>query len=464
MAPDIKSLPKNLWDTQILPEMAARLGIKEKGYDKYKGMSFEEMEVIFTSGSYANSPVISQEDWTLLRGYIMSMAPDSLTNTVIADNVQITDQFESHIVNVDHNPGTFITYLNYNEPQVVIGELNGAIHNFDYSNNSFQLLDSIDTAVTGFEQIGGTSYITGIGILEPSDLSRGVMYKSFSESNLKILDSLHRPVHSIIRDLNVDGSKEIVVSEFGHQTGELSLFKRMNEQYIKQTLVNLPGIIKTEIHDLNNDGLLDIIALSSQGDEGVLVFYQQKDLQFSMNRLIRYSPVYGTSWFEMVDYNNDGFLDIVTVQGDNADKTYVQKPYHGLRIHLNDGSNNFTESYFYPLNGATRFAIEDFDKDNDYDLALISTFPDYDNHPELSFVYLENIGGNVTFEFNTEIIKEANEGRWLLMDKGDVDQDGDTDIILSSFSYSFTPVPQNLEKQWQENNVDLLILENQLIN
>ena len=157
-------------------------------------------------------------------------------------------------------------------------------------------------------------------------------------------------------------------------------------------------------------------------------------------------------------------LDIVTVQGDNADKTYVQKPYHGLRIHLNDGSNNFTESYFYPLNGATRFAIEDFDKDNDYDLALISTFPDYDNHPELSFVYLENIGGNVTFEFNTEIIKEANEGRWLLMDKGDVDQDGDTDIILSSFSYSFTPVPQNLEKQWQENNVDLLILENQLIN
>ena len=71
--------------------------------------------------------------------------------------------------------------------------------------------------------------------------------------------------------------------------------------------------------------------------------------------MLRFSPVYGTSWFEMIDYDGDGDDDIVTVNGDNADESYVLKPYHGLRIYLNDGNNHFEEKYFYPFYGATRF-------------------------------------------------------------------------------------------------------------
>ena len=48
------------------------------------------------------------------------------------------------------------------------------------------------------------------------------------------------------------------------------------------------------------------------------------------------------------------------------------------------------------------------------------------------------------------------------MDKGDVDADGDMDILLSSFTYVFTPVPDNLSKQWAETNMDVLVLENLL--
>lgn len=52
--------------------------------------------------------------------------------------------------------------------------------------------------------------------------------------------------------------------------------------------------------------------------------------------------------------------------------------------------------------------------------------------------------------------------RWFLLDKGDIDADGDIDIILSAFTYTFTPVPEEFSKQWQENNVDILLLQNQL--
>ena len=52
---------------------------------------------------------------------------------------------------------------------------------------------------------------------------------------------------------------------------------------------------------------------------------------------MRYQPNYGSSWFEMMDFDGDGDLDLITANGDNADLTYTQKPYHGMRISLNDG-------------------------------------------------------------------------------------------------------------------------------
>jgi predicted nucleotidyltransferase len=132
-----------------------------------------------------------------------------------------------------------------------------------------------------------------------------------------------------------------------------------------------------------------------------------------------------------------------------------------MRISLNDGDGNFEEAFFYQLNGATRLVAEDFDQDNDIDIALVSTFPDYENYPEMAFIYLENLGD---FNFKENIIEDVNLGRWFLLDKGDIDNDGDIDILISSFTYTFSPVPDEFQKAWEENNVDLILLENNLFN
>ena len=220
-------------------------------------------------------------------------------------------------------------------------------------------------------------------------------------------------------------------------------------------------MIRSVIKDMNGDGKKDIVALFSQGDENITIYYQLEDLKFRMDKVIRFSPIYGSSWFELIDYDHDGDDDIITVHGDNADQTYIPKPYHGLRLHINDGNNQFEEKYFYPMNGATRVVARDFDQDGDIDFGLLSTFPDYENPAEPSFIYLENKNASA-FTFENSTLKESNYGRWLLMDAGDVDGDGDEDIILSSFLYSFTPVPIEKIDLWREKGIDIMILENKL--
>ncbi|MCB0373839.1 MAG: VCBS repeat-containing protein, partial [Muricauda sp.] len=229
----------------------------------------------------------------------------------------------------------------------------------------------------------------------------------------------------------------------------------------KEVLLNLPGAIRTIAKDMDNDGRKDIVALMTQSNESITIFYQTDDLEFESKNVLEFSPVYGTSWFELVDYNGDGLQDIITVNGDNADISFVKKPYHGMRIFLNEGNNTFSEAYFYPMHGATRVVSNDYDQDGDLDFALISTFPDYGQFAEYTFVYLENKNQD-TFNFETKVLAAPNAGRWFLMDASDVDGDGDKDIVLSSFTLVFSPIPKELGQKWSEGNVDIVVLENKL--
>src|SRR5680860_1717035 len=75
MLPAIRDLPKNLWKDKILPEMGARMGMRDSTYDPYKGYSLEEQYAATRTGVYSVAPFISKVEWRMLVDYVVSNAP-----------------------------------------------------------------------------------------------------------------------------------------------------------------------------------------------------------------------------------------------------------------------------------------------------------------------------------------------------------------------------------------------------
>lgn len=100
----------------------------------------------------------------------------------------------------------------------------------------------------------------------------------------------------------------------------------------------------------------------------------------------------------------------------------------------------------------------DFDGDGDPDIAAISFFPDYDKSPEESLAFLENQGG---LKFTAHTFPDCYRDRWLTMDSGDLDRDGDADVVLGGVYKTPFRATEALLQRWQKEGPSLLILRNQ---
>ena len=66
--------------------------------------------------------------------------------------------------------------------------------------------------------------------------------------------------------------------------------------------------------------------------------------------------------------------------------------------------------------------VEDFNQDGDLDIAAIAFHPDFDAEIPENFVFLEQTS---SLAFNPSTHPATYNGRWLSMDSGDADGDGD---------------------------------------
>lgn len=449
LTPNPANIPKAIWENKVLPEMAKRMGIINPEDKAYKYSEEEKL-----NNGYLETPLLDSLEWKEIRDYILKIAPDRVPNTPIRKGrgTALT-QFNSFLKVLDNDkPSGGIVNIKLDDVtnKLLISNIYGQL--FEWNNPS-QIESTLKSPIASSILKDDTLYLTEIGIMNPSEIAQGVIYRVDSDTITPLFKDLHRPVYSEINDLNEDGEKEIIICEFGHLTGELSLLVKNGTAFEKKTLLALPGSIKVEVIDMNGDGKKDIVALFAQGREGIYIFYQKENLEFKVEQVIMMQPEYGSSWFSMLDYNNDGHQDILLANGDNADYSRFLKPYHGVRLFINNGENKYKEEWFYPINGATRILVEDFDQDGDVDFAVLSFFPDLTNCPEEGFVYLENRDPDNYF-FVPHISQDAKNGNWLVMDKGDFDQDGDVDIMLGNFRM----FPANRFKS--EKKYDLLYLEN----
>jgi len=128
------------------------------------------------------------------------------------------------------------------------------------------------------------------------------------------------------------------------------------------------------------------------------------------------------------------------------------KNYHGVRIFNNLGENEFEESWFYPMYGASGVEVADFDQDGDQDIFVLSFFPDQNQSPKQNLLYFEQ-NGKMDFQAYSPVIEE--DSHWLTMTKGDLDADGDLDLVVGAFEFD------DLYKQPNEAWSPIVVFKNQ---
>jgi hypothetical protein len=240
-------------------------------------------------------------------------------------------------------------------------------------------------------------------------------------------------------DFNGDGRLDLAVAAFGwRKVGRMSVLANNTVDYSRPSFVEhvidpRPGGIHAVPVDINGDGRLDIIGLIAQQFETV-VAYINTGRGFTFDPQVIYTaphPNWGSSGIQVVDLDADGDLDVLYTHGDTFDDQII-KPYHGIMWLENKGQYPFEAHPLADLPGAFAAKAGDLDGDGDLDIVACSFIARGSNLDESnmpSLVWLEQVKRGVFVRHTLE----RRPPRHATLDVADVDGDGDLDILVGNF-------------------------------
>ncbi|HEX7585720.1 MAG TPA: VCBS repeat-containing protein, partial [Prolixibacteraceae bacterium] len=229
-------------------------------------------------------------------------------------------------------------------------------------------------------------------------------------------------------DLDGDGDMDLAVAQFGYDDGETRWIENLGDWKFKSHILqSLSGPINVEIIDIDNDGDLDIVSLVSQEWEEIYCFINDGKGNFQPKLIWGSSNQdFGSSGISMCDLDKDGDLDILYSNGDAFDYIPPQgRPWHGVQWLENKGNMKFEFHRLCSFTGATNVRAADIDNDGDLDLFVVSEFNLWDKPDSYSLIWLENTG-NMQFTKH-EIAK--NPTHLLCCEPGDFNNDGQIDLV-----------------------------------
>ena len=208
-----------------------------------------------------------------------------------------------------------------------------------------------------------------------------------------------------------------------------------SRSFTKHTIDPRTGGIHVIPVDLNHDGKMDFVALLAQEHETVLAYINKGTGDFTFEQKVIYAaphPNWGSSGIQLVDLDKDGDLDVLLTHGDTFDDGIV-KPYHGIQWLENTGAYRYVEHTIAQMPGVHRAEAADIDGDGDLDIvacALLAGGSDVDEKTLPALVWLEQTKPGVFVRHTIEM----GIPRHATLDVGDIDGDGDIDIVVGNFS------------------------------
>jgi hypothetical protein len=131
----------------------------------------------------------------------------------------------------------------------------------------------------------------------------------------------------------------------------------------------------------------------------------------------------------MRDLDRDGKMDLLLPQGDNLEDPYAwPQPYHGCLWFRNLGGWNFQKQQIARFGGTYAADAGDIDGDGDTDVVLASLCNDWSDANRPSLVWLENNGHQ---KFTTHTVDRDPVGL-ITVGCGDLNRDGRADIVAGS--------------------------------
>ncbi|MEW4922883.1 VCBS repeat-containing protein [Algibacter sp. 2305UL17-15] len=453
-------MPKRYWK-EVLPIMGFYLGKKPKGkmLNDYNNKTAKYR--LEASGLFPKAPLISDEEWEAINSFYNNNSPENLpkeTPPILNTDVAL---FKKEVLPWKSG-GDGVTYLNFDENEYHIGfntekesfyiKLDGKGNVLQNHQLNYPLVDVIKN--------GEVELLLSMGRMFNVDEPTGSVLV-LADKPRQFIGNLERPVDFLVEDFDKDGNMDILVAEFGKYLGGIHTYTRKNT--IEKTNIHpKPGAVKFVLRDVNNDGLKDFYALVAQEDESIYLFVNKGGLKFEKQQLLTLPSYYGTTHFELLDFDNDGDEDIICSSGDSDDFASALKPYHGVRLFENLGENNFNQVWFHKQEGAYGTACADYDNDGDIDIASIGYYASLQHKDEEGFLYFENVSTkDEKWKFKTYAFPNTSNNCFMLVKAKDIDDDGDMDILLGSNSSIFSGNrKQEIDTLWERKGGVITILKN----
>ncbi|WP_197440185.1 FG-GAP-like repeat-containing protein [Polystyrenella longa] len=208
-------------------------------------------------------------------------------------------------------------------------------------------------------------------------------------------------------------------------------------------------VVDFEVGDIDLDGDLDLVmSEESNGTEKIAnVYLNDGNGHFTSESQVTFT--YRIATFAMADFNGDGYLDLATPDYENES--------YGTKTWLNDGNGEFN-NFLFASNDFYHKEMKpgDFDGDGDMDLLIVGPWGPSEEFPYNTWTaVLFNNGDGAFDDGKTEFLNYNAESAEV----GDLDNDGDLDLVITSFvrqDYSYVSPKHNI---WL-NNGDGTFVEN----
>jgi hypothetical protein len=455
-------LDKSTWISKVFPMMR-----------KFMGMDTLEQRALVThdvAAMYPTVPMMTEDEWFKVASWYIDAAPSKLPEPAVVPQRGTNTVFASvKIPSTEGVPMTSVVQFDTANRQIIVGD--AQTHLLRVTDLQGRQIASVDVGGPPSCLVvrGNTWYVTNMGKLLPHDSAAGSVVKvqwsgkpgarGSTYKRSTVIDSLRRPTHLVVSDLNQDGRDDFLVTEYGNLLGRFGWFESTkNGSLTYHELSSQPGAIRAIVKDITNDKRPDIVVLMAQAREVVRVYVQQRAGRFTSVDLIESPPSYGSSSVSLADVDNDGVDEILYTTGDNGDYDAAPyKPYHGVYIYKRTALLTYSRISFERFDGAYGIHVRDFDLNGRVDQLSFSYFPRLTGKPTDLVRYVAN---STSHQQGVWDIEGALEGRWLVSDAADVDGDGDVDVILGNVSIGPGMISDAQAERWMQSGYQALLLVN----